>query len=131
MAALNAETLKSSGAFISDDLVKKQVEWMNDSGEELVFDVYVKRMSYANAVLASDGSITKERRIAEQISDCIRSEDGDKIFTPDIIMGTDDDSEGSLHSGLTIALLGVIQDVNQGKVMAKLAPAQKKNSGTN
>lgn len=131
MATLNIDAVKSSGGF-KGGLHKREIEWHNDEGETLKFDVYVKPLSYAAAVNTVDSKTPQEDKIARNIANSICDEEGNPIFEPGDITGESGKFEGPLDAGLTIALLAAIGEVsNMGKAKAKQKSLPtKKSSGT-
>lgn len=108
---LSIQTLKEAGAFTGRP-VEKTVTW-KQNGEELTATVYVRPLGYQAAVsdvLAVGG---KQDGIAGRIAASIVDEEGSPVFTVADITGDADQERGALDGALTMALLGVIAEVNQ------------------
>lgn len=129
---LTLDALRSTGGFASAKLEKRTIKYTGDDGESYEFDVYVKPLSYASVISsmrAKDGGA--DRVAAQNISASICDQDGNPIFTPEVITGESDPEQGPLSAELTMALLGVIGEVSKGKKLAKQASSpKKKSSGT-
>lgn len=117
---LDLDAVSNAGGF-SGAPVKREIEW-----KDMVFDVYVRRLSYHSAVsdvrtIASNGDIA-----ASRIAACIVDEHGKPIFTVSDITGINEDGSpvmvknekgkmverGSLDAELAMALMTVISEVN-------------------
>ena len=117
---LDLDAVSSAGGF-SGAPVKREIEW-----KEMVFDVYVRRLSYHSAVsdvrtIAANGDIA-----ASRIAACIVDDKGNPIFKVSDITGVEDDGSpvmvkdddgnlverGSLDAELAMTLMTVISEVN-------------------
>lgn len=138
---LSLESLQKSGGFVGAP-VKRQLEWPPESGQ--LHDIYVRRLGYQTAVedlksLSSQGDIG-----AHRIALCIVDEKGEPIFPLHTIFGKNADGTpatyvndageevplGEMSDELTMALLGIIGEVNDlGKKKAG-SSKKKTKSGT-
>ncbi|SFY16210.1 phage tail assembly chaperone family protein, TAC [Azotobacter vinelandii] len=108
---LTIDNLKQAGAFTGRP-VEREIKWRQGE-QELTATVYVRPLSYKSAVsdlLAMNGRVDG---VAGRIAACICDESGKPVFTPDDITGEADPERGPLDGNLTMALLGVIGEVNQ------------------
>lgn len=133
MDKLSLDTLAQKGAFTGQP-VKKELTWYKGD-EELVFTVYIRRLSYHSAVsdvesLATGDGNVAARRIAYSVVD----EHGDPIFKVSDITGYHEDGSpvmvedpesgemverGGLDDELVTSLLVLIGEVND---MGKTRP---------
>lgn len=107
---LTIDNLKSVGAFTGSP-VEREVKWTK-GGEELVATVYVRPLSYSSAVSDLRALAGKGDGLAGRIAASICDENGNPVFTPEDITGEADAERGPLDGNLTMALLGVIAEVN-------------------
>lgn len=125
---LSIDELQKAGSF-SGAPVEKEVIWEQD-GETFTATTYVRKMSYQTAVedirAVRTGELTV---IAGRIASCICDEKGKPVFTVGDITGEANPERGPLNNNLTMALLGVIADVN-GMGKPGKNSAKKTNSGT-
>ncbi|MBC4390435.1 phage tail assembly chaperone family protein, TAC [Raoultella ornithinolytica] len=109
---LTLDTLKETGAFTGRP-VEKEIKWKGRDGKEYKATVYVRPVGYHSTkvdLLASKGKVDPiAGRIAAQICD----ERGNPIFTEADILGTASEEYGALDGPIVIALLVVIQEVNE------------------
>lgn len=114
---LTLDTLKESGAFTGRP-VEKEIKWKGRDGKEHIATVYVRPMGYHTTkadLLAYNG---KSDPIAERIAAHICNDDGEPVFTAADILGTASTERGALDGPIVMALLAVIQEVNElGKTM--------------
>ena len=132
---LSLESLQQAGAFTGAP-VEREITWKQGK-QELTATVYVRPLSYLAAVSDLRALAGKEDGVAGRIAASICDEQGKPVFTPEDI--TDGpivkdekgkpvlDSEGmptrtggALSGNLTMALLGVIAEVNN---MGKTHPS--------
>lgn len=107
---LSINSLKEMGAFTGAP-VEREVKW--SKGEtEFTATVFVRPLSYNSAVsdLKAAGGIGDG--IAGRIAASICDAEGNPVFTVADITGEADPKRGALDGNLTIALLGVIGEVN-------------------
>ncbi|SDF69863.1 Phage tail assembly chaperone, TAC [Onishia taeanensis] len=127
MSTLSLDSLQQQGAFTGAP-VAKTITWMVDD-QEYTATVYVRRLSYQAAVQDVRAYNGQVDGIAGRIASCICDEHGASIFTPEDITGEADPERGPLGRSLTLALLGVIGEVNpSGKTPSR--SATKRKSGT-
>lgn len=110
MDTLSLESLEQQGAFTGAP-VAKEITWTID-GTEHTATVYVRKLSYLAAVSDVRASQGQVDGIAGRIAAAICDEAGKPVFTPEDITGEADPERGALHRNLTLALLGVIGEVN-------------------
>ncbi len=107
---LSIDSLKQAGAFTGAP-VEREITWK--MGErKLTATVYVRPLAYSAAVsdlLAIKGKVDG---VAGRIAASIVDEQGRPVFTPGDITGEADPDRGPLDGNLTIALLAVINEVN-------------------
>lgn len=108
---LNLETLVKVGAFTGAP-VERSITW-KQADQELTATVYVRPLSYKSAVSDLMAGAGRADGVAGRIAACICDADGKAVFTPGDITGEADPERGPLDSNLTMALLGVIGEVNQ------------------
>lgn len=117
---LSVESLRAAGGFTGPP-VKREVTWEVD-GNEYTADVYVRRLSYHSAVTDVLSIDSGSDLAANRIANCIVDENGKAVFSVSDITGFFPDGEpvldedgqerGALCSELSIALLGLIAEVN-------------------
>lgn len=110
MAALSIDSLKDMGAFTGAP-VEKEITWKSGGGEHTA-TVYVRPLSYRSAVSDIKALSGKSDAVAGRIAASICDEEGKPVFTPEDITGDADPDRGPLDGNLTMALLGVIAEVN-------------------
>ncbi|HDU2896270.1 phage tail assembly chaperone family protein, TAC [Klebsiella aerogenes] len=109
---LTLDTLKETGAFTGRP-VEKVIDWKGRDGKEHKATVYVRPMGYHSTkadLLAIKG---KSDPVAGRIAAHICDELGKPIFTEEDILGTAAEDRGALDGPIVIALLAVIQEVNE------------------
>ncbi len=107
---LTLEDLKEAGAFTGAP-VEKEITWKQGDAE-LTATVYVRPLSYMAAVSDLRAIAGKADGVAGRIAASIVDEQGRPVFTPGDITGEADPDRGPLDGNLTIALLAVINEVN-------------------
>lgn len=110
MAALSIDGLKEMGAFTGAP-VEKEITWKSKTGEHTA-TVFVRPLSYRSAVSDIKAISGKTDAVAGRIAASICDEKGYPVFTPEDITGEADPERGALDGNLTMALLGVIAEVN-------------------
>lgn len=111
---LTLESLKQAGAFTGAP-VEKEIEWRH-RGKDFKATVFVRELSYHEAVADLKSLAARQDGIALRISSCIVDENNEPVFSPDDITGNADPERGALCEPLTMALLKVIGEVStQGK----------------
>ncbi|WP_316547864.1 phage tail assembly chaperone family protein, TAC [Klebsiella michiganensis] len=121
---LTLDTLKETGAFTGRP-VEKEIKWKGRDGKEHIATVYVRPMGYHTTkaeLLAYNG---KSDPVAGRIAAHICDEEGKQIFTEADILGTASKDRGALDGPIVIALLAVIQEVNE---LGKTTNSQEKTS---
>ncbi|CAM7765660.1 Phage tail protein [Klebsiella michiganensis] len=121
---LTLDTLKESGAFTGRP-VEKKIKWKGRDGKEHTATVFVRPMGYHTTkadLLAYNG---KSDPIAERIAAHICNDDGEPVFTAADILGTASTERGALDGPIVMALLAVIQEVNE---LGKTTNSQEKTS---
>ena len=142
---LSVDSLRSAGGF-TGGCVRRQVTWTNQDGEEITFDVHVRRLSYHTAVNDLKTISTHGDPAIYRLAYSIVDPTGKPIFSESDITGVDADGDpvmvededgklierGALDSNLTTALLALIGEVNGlGKTRPKgKTSRRKRNSGT-
>ena len=107
---LSIDSLKQMGAFTGAP-VEREITWKQ--GEyELTATVYVRPLSYLSARADLAALTGKSDGVAGRIAACICDQEGKPVFTPADITGEADPERGPLDGNLTMALLGVIGEVN-------------------
>ncbi|HCT1901136.1 TPA: phage tail assembly chaperone family protein, TAC [Klebsiella aerogenes] len=109
---LTLDTLKETGAFTGRP-VEKEIKWKSRDEKEHKATVYVRPMGYHTTkaqLLAFNG---KSDPVAGRIAAHICDEEGNPIFTEADILGTASEERGALDGPIVIALLAVIQEVNE------------------
>lgn len=101
---MKLDDLKNSGAFITGEPVSKTVTWKKDDGQEVTFDVRVRRFSMGDWERIQFGSEEEKSASARIISHAIFLED-DIQFTYDQAF--------QLHAGLAAVLLNAHNEVNR------------------
>ena len=129
MRKLSLSELKAS-AFVGEPVLKT-VSFTAEDGEEVEFDVWIRKMSYKAAV--DQSNLTAEERqhyIANNVSKYIVNEDGSPFFESiDRVLGVGDYAqEGGLTANMAITLHKAIDEVNSG---GKSKSATKMSSGAN
>ncbi|MET5290122.1 phage tail assembly chaperone family protein, TAC [Raoultella planticola] len=123
---LTLDTLKETGAFTGRP-VEKEIKWKGRDGQEHIATVFVRPMGYHTtkaAIMAYKGISDP---VAGRISAHICNEAGEAIFTEEDILGTASEERGALDGPIVIALLTVINEVNE---LGKITNSQEKmNSG--
>ncbi len=104
------DNLNASGAF-SGAPVAKKVTWRVGDVSHTA-DVYVRRLSYYSAVSEVGAWRSKKDGMAARIASCIVDNAGKPVLTIDDITGDADPERGPLNADLTMALMGVIGEVN-------------------
>lgn len=107
---LTLDNLKQLGAFTGAP-VERKVTWKQGQ-EEYTMTVYVRPLSYTAAVSDLQALTGKHDQVAGRIASSICDEAGEPVFTPGDITGEADPARGPLDGNLTMALLGVIAEVN-------------------
>ncbi|MCY1519898.1 Phage tail assembly chaperone, TAC [compost metagenome] len=107
---LTLETLKQAGAFTGAP-VEREITWKQGE-DELTATVYVRPLSYLSARADLAALTGKSDGVAGRIAACICDQEGKPVFTPADITGEADPERGPLDGNLTMALLGVIGEVN-------------------
>ena len=111
---LSIESLKQAGAFIGSP-VEREITWKH-RGHDFTATVYVRELSYHEAVADLKSLAANQDGIALRISSCIVDECGNRVFSPEDITGNSEGDRGPLCEPLTMALLKVIGEVStQGK----------------
>lgn len=105
---LSIEALQECGAFTGAP-VEREITWKKGE-QELTATVFVRPLSYLSAI--SDITNSKGDPVAGRIAACICDESGAPVFTVGDITGEADPGRGPLDGNLTMALLGVIAEVN-------------------
>lgn len=137
---LSVESLRQSGGFTGAP-VKRQIAW-EKGGDTLVFDVWVRRLSYQTAVTDAQSLAGHGDLAASRIAYCICDESGEPVFTVADVTGRNPDGtpitevvdgveveRGGLDGDLTMVLLGAIGEVNGlGKPGKSVKSRKKKNS---
>lgn len=121
---LTLDTLKETGAFTGRP-VEKKIKWKGRDGKEHTATVFVRPMGYHTTkadLLAYNG---KSDPIAERIAAHICNDDGERVFTAADILGTASTERGALDGPIVMALLAVIQEVNE---LGKTTNSQEKTS---
>ncbi|MEX2990327.1 phage tail assembly chaperone family protein, TAC [Serratia fonticola] len=113
---LNIDSLKAVGAFTGRP-VEKEIKWKQKDIEtqkdvEYEATVFVRPAGYHSATGGALASSKKQDYTAAYIAALICDEDGKPVFTPEDITGEADPERGALNSGLSIALMVAIQEVN-------------------
>lgn len=108
--------------------VKKTIKWQRD-GESFEADVFVRKLSYRNAV-DDMAAMELDDRLARRVALCICDETGQPIMTAADVTGTADPSRGPMCRELFIALVNVVGEVNEFSVKTK-RQRRSKSSGTN
>ncbi|MEC6717027.1 phage tail assembly chaperone family protein, TAC [Klebsiella pneumoniae] len=109
---LTIDTLKESGAFTGRP-VEKEINWKGRDGKEYRATVFVRPMGYHSVksdLLAMKGN---HDPVAGLIAAQICNEEGKSIFTEADILGNATEERGALDGPIVIALLAVIQEVNE------------------
>lgn len=115
---LTRDSLQTLGAFVGAP-VRKEITWDNGE-EEITSVVYIKRMSYAQAM--AEGTALREQKDLNlvRIASCVCDKDGQQIFTVEDLTGEADPQRGPLSAELCMVLLKAVMDVNGlGKSRAK------------
>lgn len=107
---LTLQTLQEAGAFTPAQPVKQEISWVNDKGETVTCDTYIRLKSYATVIDESTLHHQGTEAVAARIASCIVDKDNKQVFTVKDIIGTAE--RGPICSGLTMALLGAIASVN-------------------
>ncbi|MCK2183504.1 phage tail assembly chaperone family protein, TAC [Halomonas getboli] len=107
---LSIDRLQQMGAFTGAP-VEKEITW-ECQGEEYTATVYVRRLSYMTAVYDAQAFGGQVDGIAGRIAASICDDKGKPVFTPQDVTGEADPDRGPLDHNLTMALLGVIGEVN-------------------
>lgn len=107
---LSIDSLKDMGAFTGAP-VEREVKWKKGE-KEFVATVYVRPLSYSSAVSDLMSMSGKSDGVAGRIAASICDAAGKPVFTVADITGEADPDRGALDGNLTIALLGVIGEVN-------------------
>lgn len=107
---LTLDNLKKTGAFTGAP-VEREVKWKMGEEEHSV-TVFVRPLAYKSAVSDIMASDSRINLVAGRIAACICDKDGKEVFTPGDITGEADPERGPLDYNLTMALLGVISEVN-------------------
>lgn len=107
---LSIDSLKELGAFTGAP-VEREITW-KQGDRELKATVYVRPLSYSSAVSDLQALSGKVDGVAGRIAASICDEHGKPVFTPGDITGEADPERGALDGNLTVALLGVIAEVN-------------------
>lgn len=118
---LDIEELAKSGGFAGAP-VKREVKFTNNRGEEVVIDVWVRRLSYQTLMGDIDAYQNKKDMGAARIASTIVNEDGDEVFKPHDVLGYYEDGSpvldakgkprGGMSDALSTALLSAISEVN-------------------
>ncbi|CAM3407779.1 phage tail protein [Rouxiella silvae] len=107
---LTVEALQTTGAFTGRP-IEKEVAW-KQGDKEFTATVFIRPLGYHSAksdILAHAGKVDN---VAGRIAASVCDEAGHPVFTPEDITGEADPERGALDGNLTIALLVVIQEVN-------------------
>lgn len=107
---LSINSLKEMGAFTGAP-VERQIKWKKGK-KELTATVFVRPFSYSSAVSDIKAMSSDIDGVAGRIAASICDAEGKPIFTIADITGEADPERGALDGNLTIALLGVIGEVN-------------------
>lgn len=109
---LTIDSLKTMGAFTGAP-VEREIKWTK-GGKEFTATVFVRPLSYSSAVSDLRALAGKGDGLAGRIAASICDAEGNLVFTPEDITGEADPERGPLDGDLTIALLGLIAEVNSG-----------------
>lgn len=127
---LSLETLKQNGAFAKSRVVKRDIKWLNDNGEEFTATVYIRPQSFVSAVALSSimaKGLCPDTLTAEIVASIV-TEQGKPIFTVEDLIGNDE--HGPLCDGLGMALWHAIYEVNRlGDIADPKTSALTTNSG--
>lgn len=108
--ALSIASLQQAGAFTGRP-VRKDVSW-RQGDQEYSAVVYVRPLGFQATVSQLRAHGGQEDGVAGRIAASICDEDGNPVFTVADITGTSDADRGALDGSLTVALLGLIAEVN-------------------
>lgn len=117
--------LKKQGGVIAETHIEKEVKWVNAEGEQLVFNVFVRKMSFGDVEKFWDTKFKEdESKTARYISQFLRlGEKGDEILSYNDAF--------QLEPVLAGAFLNAIKDVNKPVAEDKKKLKVIKKSGTN
>jgi hypothetical protein len=106
MAAFNRDQAKKDGGLVSEQPVQRDVAWVNPDGEEIVYTVWVRMISFAEHEPLAATDKTDFQKTLLFVSQVIMwdTEDGP------VPMSFDEASR--LHRNLAIALQNAALDVN-------------------
>lgn len=108
--ALSIASLQQAGAFTGRP-VRKEVKW-NQGDQEYSAIVYVRPLGFQATLSQLRAHGGQEDGVAGRIAASICDEEGQPVFTVADIIGTSEADRGSLDGSLTVALLGLIAEVN-------------------
>ena len=117
---LSVESLRDAGGFTGAP-VKRQIEWVK--GEDtLVFDVYVRRLSYQTAVTDAQALAGHGDLAASRIAHSICDEHGKPVFSVHDITGVDADGNPVLVLDESGNPVQVVDDAGEPVVDANGEP---------
>ena len=123
---MDLKNLVAKGAFVSakEPFVKREITFEGAEGEVTV-DVHVRVASYHTITQSWKAAEVSQDHLAARIATMICDDSGNPVMTAEDVLGTADASRGAICDSLFLALLNVINDVNQA---AKTKP--RKTSGS-
>ncbi|CAI3796040.1 phage tail assembly chaperone family protein, TAC [Rheinheimera sp. MM224] len=125
---LTLQTLQEAGAFTPAQPVKQEISWVNDKGETVTCDTYIRLKSYATVVQESLHHNQGIDAVAAKIAASVVDQNNKTVFSAADIVGSAE--RGPICSGLTFALLGAISKANGvGESADPKSLVPTKNSG--
>lgn len=103
---MNLKELKAAGGFVPAEAVKRSVVWERAPGDEVTFDIYVKRLSFGSVERMLTETNENRSRSAELIAACVRlGENGADALTYD--------DAYNLEPSLAKAIGEAVREVNE------------------
>ncbi|UAL42119.1 phage tail assembly chaperone family protein, TAC [Shewanella inventionis] len=107
---LSVASLIQSGSYSPAKPEQREITWLNDKGESVSANVYVRKKSFATANLEAKHFHAGIDSITSRIVSSIVDENGTPLFEVDDITGND--AHGPICDSLGMALWGAINEVN-------------------
>lgn len=102
---MNLKELRAKGAFVSEHPVKKSVTWKTEGGEDVAFDVYIKKLAFGDYERLFLSETDDRSRMARVLSETVKLGDEGK----DAISYKD---AYQLEKSLARSLLEAVNSVN-------------------
>lgn len=107
---LSVASLIQSGSYSPAKPERREISWINNTGETCTAFVYIRKKSFATAQVEADNFNRGVRALVSRLISSIVDEHGNPLFEIDDIMGNE--AHGPICDSLGYALYGAINEVN-------------------